>query len=400
MGLLDFMGTGVEDPRWQATNALAQSLLGRGGGMQRLAGGLGNYGSTLDVLKNQELKRALAQAQIDETQAQAENRRQLSIAAQRKLEQEQAIRDAFTQAYRSPEQQAMGALGGPTNAAAAAAPKLTGQWDQQALIRGLTKADPLMAYQMAQPKADELMSLAPGASVFNKRTGQISLTAPDKADKPPGSILEYQFAVSQGFPGTYEQWATQQKRAGASNVSVKVDNKLGEVVAAQVGPMVKASYEGATGAAQSIVNADSLIRSIDSGKVYTGPFASWQLKAAQYGQKVGIVGSDTAESIKNTRATIQSLAQATLDARSQLKGQGQVSNWEGGLVEKAASGNIDDMTAPEIRQVAVVNKRLANQLIQQHKTFVGKLKANETTAPLANMFELNTGNTVNFSDLK
>jgi hypothetical protein len=387
-GILDFMGTGIEDPRFQATNALAQSLLGRGGGLQRLAGGLGNYGSVMEVLKNQELKRKLAEAQIAETEAQAENRRQLSIAAARRLEQEQAVRDAFSKAYRSPEQQAMGALGGPTNAAAEAAPKLSPQWDQQALIRELIKADPMQAYQMSQPKADELMSVAPGATVFNKTSKQTVFTAPDKADKPPGSVQEYQFAVTQGFPGTYEQWSTQQKRAGASNVSVKVDNKLGEGVAAQVGPMVAASYNSAAGAHQSIVNSDNLIKAVESGKVYTGPGATFRLFGAQVGQTLGVGGTDTAESIRNTRAAIQGLAQATVSARGQLKGQGQVSDFEGKLLEKASSGNVDDMTANEIKQIAEVNKRLAKQLVEQHNNVIGKLKANDVTAPLATMFEL------------
>ena len=52
MGILDFLGTGVEDPRFQAANTMAQSLLGRGSGMQRLAGGLGGYSSVLQVLKD------------------------------------------------------------------------------------------------------------------------------------------------------------------------------------------------------------------------------------------------------------------------------------------------------------------------------------------------------------
>jgi hypothetical protein len=122
--------------------------------------------------------------------------------------------------------------------------------------------------------------------------------------------------------------------------------------------------------------------------VFTGPGATFRLFGAQVGQTLGVGGTDTAESIKNTRAAIQGLAQATVSARGQLKGQGQVSDFEGKLLEKASSGNVDDMTANEIKQIAEVNKRLAKQLVEQHNNVIGKLKANDVTAPLATMFEL------------
>lgn len=39
----------------------------------------------------------------------------------------------------------------------------------------------------------------------------------------PSAIKEYQFAVKQGFPGTFEQYNLAQKRAGASSVTVPID---------------------------------------------------------------------------------------------------------------------------------------------------------------------------------
>jgi hypothetical protein len=388
MGIFDmeFMGTSEADPRTQAARALAQSLLsGKGSGLQRLAGGQANYGSVMEVLKNQELKRALAEAQIKETEAQAENRRQLTLMAEQKRAQEQARRDAYKKSYVTPEQQAMSANGGPTNAAAAAVPSLTGRFDQQALIRNLIEADPETAFQMSQPKADELMSVAPGASVFNKTTRQNVYTAPDKADKPPTSVQE--FLYGQQNPA-FNEWSTSQKRAGASNVNVKVDNKLGEGVAAQVGPLVASSYNAAMGAQNSITNADNLIAAIDSGKVFTGPGATFRLYGAQLGQVIGVGGKDTAESIKNTRAAIQGLAQSTVQARGQLKGQGQVSDFEGKLLKDASSGNVDDMTGNEIKQIANINKRFAKQLLEQHKEIVKKLKTRDSTASLADIFDI------------
>ena len=177
-------------------------------------------------------------------------------------------------------------------------------------------------------------------------------------------------------------------KAGASNIDVKVNAKLGEGVAAQVGPMMRDSFEQAQGAQSSIQTADQLIKAIDSGKTITGPGASLRLKGAQVAETLGIGGKDTAEKIANTRAAIQGLAQTTLTARKQLAGQGQVSDNEGRLLERAASGNLDDMTSSEIRQIAEVNKRLAQRQISIHKQRASKLKADPTTDGLATFYDL------------
>lgn len=176
------------------------------------------------------------------------------------------------------------------------------------------------------------------------------------------------------------------QKAGATNV--KIENKLGEGLAKEVGPMVASSYNAAMGAQQQVENSDNLIRAVDSNKVIAGPGASLRLKGAQVADALGIGGKDNAEKIQNTRAAIQGLAQATVAARAALKGQGQVSDYEGRLLQRAQSGEIDDLTPGEIRQIAVANKRLSQQLMQQHSQIVGKLRMRDSTAGLADMFEI------------
>jgi hypothetical protein len=180
-------------------------------------------------------------------------------------------------------------------------------------------------------------------------------------------------------------------KAGASNVNVKVEAKMGESLAKEIGPMAEASYSKAQGAQQQIENADSLIKAVEEGKAYTGPTANARLRLAQIGATMGIAGKTTEEKILNTRAAIQGLAQATVAARGALKGQGQVSDYEGRLLQKAASGEIDDMTGPEVVAVANVNKRLAQLQIRQHGEFVEKMRKHPSAAPLVDLFEPNTG---------
>ena len=189
-------------------------------------------------------------------------------------------------------------------------------------------------------------------------------------------------------------------KAGASNVSVKVDAKLGEGVAAQVGPMIRDSYEGAQAAAQAVDTADRLLKAVDTDKVYTGPGASWRLKGAQLAATMGIAGKDTEAKIANTRATIQGLAQSSLDARGKLKGQGAISEGEGALLQRAVSGDIDNFTAAEIKQVAAIGQRLNRKVVEVHGNRVKKLAENPTTKDLATFYQDDAPKVVDFGSLK
>lgn len=47
--------------------------------------------------------------------------------------------------------------------------------------------------------------------------------SPDKPEAAPSSVREYQFAVSQGFKGSFDQWDQARRRAGAPSVSVPIN---------------------------------------------------------------------------------------------------------------------------------------------------------------------------------
>ena len=70
-------------------------------------------------------------------------------SAQQQAAKAQAIEAAYRGAIRTPEQMAMAAHGGPTNAAAQAAPGMAPGFDQNALIRGLTQADTMAAAMLS-----------------------------------------------------------------------------------------------------------------------------------------------------------------------------------------------------------------------------------------------------------
>jgi hypothetical protein len=159
--------------------------------------------------------------------AQQQRRDQLTQLEIQKQQQEQARRAAVEAAisgsFRSPAQQALAGGGGPTPGNADRLQTLQPAIDQKALLAGLMQADPMLAYQMMIPKADELMTVAPGASVINKRDPSKPLFTSPKEQTQPGPVQEYLFAKSQGYAGSFDQWKKENARAGASSVNVPIN---------------------------------------------------------------------------------------------------------------------------------------------------------------------------------
>ncbi len=50
-------------------------------------------------------------------------------------------------------------------------------------------------------------------------------SAPQKPESMPSAVREYEYAKDQGYQGTFEQWDTARKRAGASSVSVNTGQR-------------------------------------------------------------------------------------------------------------------------------------------------------------------------------
>lgn len=124
------------------------------------------------------------------------------------------------------------ALGGQ-DAIAAAAPQgaTTGQMSPE-LVQALLSAaqnphlgpgqqqivGSLLNRALTPPPAPEEFTLSPGEVRF--QGGRQIAAVPDAPPNPTSAIQNYQFAQSQGFPGTFEEFQTAQRRAGATNVTV------------------------------------------------------------------------------------------------------------------------------------------------------------------------------------
>lgn len=380
MGLLNnLIGTGIDDPRFAATTQLAQGLLSSPRLMQGLAQGVGGY------------QQAIAQAR---QQKAVEEERQMRIQAQQmqlaKAKQEEAARqaqEAFRQSIPGPQfqlgQEALAANGG-FKGATAALPKAD---PIQELLHGAMRTglvDPIQ-YIQSQRKDTAPMITKAGDVARDPRTGAI-LWQNETADSQPSAVKEYLFAKNQGYQGTFEQFQLGQKRAGATQIGMpKIELKMGEGLASQVGPMAKDSRIQTQGAVKMFDAADRIEQALNSKKVTAGPMAS-QIQTVR--QFVQVVGGGNDEGIRQTRQVIKSLAQMSVEARKQLQGQGQVTESEAAAVAKADSGDINDLTPGELRDLVTLTKRAAHYQAKSHGDLLANMASGQETGKLVPFYNV------------
>lgn len=262
-------------------------------------------------------------------------------------------------------------------------------FDREGLGRAWEAIDPMkgFAYQQAIRKDSTPITLKAGEVAFDKYTHKPLFSAP-KEFNTPAEQQGYELAQKQGYMGSFMDYQTALKKAGATNVSTKVETKMGDSLASQVGPMVKDTYTAAQGAVQQIEAAKRIVSAVDSGKIIAGPMAGGRLKVAQIGQILGVTGKDDAEVIARSRDVIRGLSEMTLQGRKQMTGQGAITESEGKLAEKANSGSIEDLTPAEIKQLARASARAARFVYQQHADNLTNLNSNPDTAKLGGFYKV------------
>lgn len=217
-GLLDFIST----PEGQgllsaAFGGLAGARRGQPLNSLGRAGlaGLSGYGGALD--------RQDQAAQM----AQAKELRDMQIAQMRQAQEQQVQQNAFFESM-NPTMQAMSNGRGPTLANAAAIDPLRQMRYDAARVGAMPKAD---YFKSLEPKERKLTTVAPGAALVDERTGLPVFTAPEKPKDPPNSVLEYQFAVQNGYKGTYDQFKTLGPALMAAAQAPLRDAQIGNITA-------------------------------------------------------------------------------------------------------------------------------------------------------------------------
>jgi hypothetical protein len=101
-------------------------------------------------------------------------------------------------------------------------------------------------------------------------------------------------------------------------------------------------------------------------EAWAGPGATVGQSIDQVASMLGVGGKTSEERLSSTRTVIQGLAELTLNSRDLLKGQGQITENEQKVLEKAKSGDIADMTQKEIKVLLDVTARASMAVEQNH----------------------------------
>lgn len=161
------------------------------------------------------------------------------------------------------------------------------------------------------------------------------------------------------------------------SATASASSPTGKSLAGPVGQRAETSLVKAEGASGIMENANLVREALNSGNVIAGPLAGPRLKFAQV---LELAGAGDKQKLVNTRNAIQGLAAMTLESRAELKGQGQVTENEQKLLERARSGSIEDMTVVELQQIVNVSQRLANRLWSNHQTLLKTMETDPAAA--------------------
>lgn len=213
------LGSSWDDPKTMGLLQLAAQLSSARKPMQGLTQGLLGY--------QQAITQGRQQKALEEERALRKQMAELQLQqAQQAQQRQMGIDQAYRGAIRTPEQMAMAAHGGPTNAAAQAAPGMAPGVDQNALLRGLMQADPQAAFQMLQPKPADYKVVGDALLQVGPSGVKEAYRAPPKPEAMPSAVREYEYARQQGYQGTFQQFQLEKARAGSSNVSVGLNTPV------------------------------------------------------------------------------------------------------------------------------------------------------------------------------
>jgi hypothetical protein len=254
--------------------------------------------------------------------------------------------------------------GRPMAASGAAAPvnAMAAGQDQALVNQTRTRINNLLQFASKYAGTPEGNQAVQQAKIMQDQLELYSKRAPNT----PAALqeLEAYMAMSPEQKAAFEK--LQKIKSPSTSTNVSVTSPTGKSLSEPVGKRVDASLAKAEGAAGLMENANMIQEALNSGKVIVGPMAGPRTTIAQL---LNMAGADNQAQLQNSLSVAKGLAGLTLESRGELKGQGQVTDTETKLLERARSGDTT-LTLDELQQVVNVSQRLARRLWSNHETLL------------------------------
>ncbi len=189
------------------------------------------------------------------------------------------------------------------------------------------------------------------------------------APKKSSELKDYEFALSQGFKGSFMDYQTALKKAGASNTIINTEKSYGQAFGQGLAGNDVKLYDSASRAPQMLDTVKETRKLLDNDKLYVGFGANQKLDLARAADAFGITGKDTAEKISNTQRLFANRAQATLDSvkESGLGAGNGFTDKDKEFLEKAKLGNIV-YSKDALKEQLNIEERVARGLAQKWNT--------------------------------
>jgi hypothetical protein len=178
------------------------------------------------------------------------------------------------------------------------------------------------------------------------------------------------------------------RRSSATNVAVtqNAEKKGVEIATTQAMKNLDESRMMAQSANATLANIDRILPALDTAIV--GPVADTRTTLLRIGKQLNIAGANADQVLKNTATVVQGLAQQELDAASQMRGQGALTEGERAILRRAAGGD-QSLTSGELQQGLMAAQRSARARLASHQDLLGRATtAIPSLSTIAPMYEV------------
>jgi len=183
-----------------------------------------------------------------------------------------------------------------------------------------------------------------------------------KPDALTNDQKEYEVAKSQGFQGTFFDYQTALKKAGASTVNTTPGPTK------QVFDTVSARADEARGAALALPAFAEASNALNSGNIILGAGADLRLGLSKIGAYFGLDPS----AAENTETFRAAMAPTVLALVKGLGAGTAISNADREFAEKAAGGNIS-LEEGAVARLIDIGKRAAEYKVSQHNKMIDQV---------------------------
>jgi hypothetical protein len=213
----------------------------------------------------------------------------------------------------------------------------------------------------------------------------VNLTNLRQLDKPESAPNEVQLLNAAGMPVTLEN-IMNLKRSGATNVIQNAEKQGVTIATTQAMKNLDESRMMAQSANATLSNIDRILPALDTAIV--GPAADTRTTLLRIGKQLNIGGANADQILRNTATVVQGLAQQELDAASQMRGQGALTEGERAILRRAAGGD-QSLTSGELQQGLMAAQRSARVRIASHQDLLKKATtAIPSLSTIAPMYEV------------